>query len=131
MELTKDQYLSYFDASFAKFQETFEKHFNELSELKQTQRELAEHNARLVQTQEKFTENHERLTTTLDQLNDNLTRGISLGEHVVSLFGRIVLVFLVVVVGLGGLIVYIANLEVNYKDFGLHAQPRSTLSDTP
>lgn len=57
------------------------------------------------------------LTTTLRNINVNLERGFKLGEAVVSLFGKITFVFLIVVLGLAGVIVYIAQIEVGYKDF--------------
>lgn len=69
-----------------------------------------------------LTKAQQQLTNSLNNINENLDRGFSLGEKVVSLFGRIVFVFLIVVVALMLFIVYLTNTEVHYRD--IHISPR-------
>lgn len=69
-----------------------------------------------------LTRAQQQLTASLNNINANLDKGFALGANVVSLFGRIVVVFLIVVVALMLFIVYLTNTEVHYRD--IHISPR-------
>jgi hypothetical protein len=101
----------------------WEKHFETLSSLTQSQQSA------IIQT-EKLSEVQTRLASGVEALSESLDNGFKMGEHVVQLFGRVVFVFLAVVVILALVIIWIARLDVSYKDgnFGVghpssHSQP--------
>lgn len=62
---------------------------------------------------EKLSIAQDRLADALEGMNDSLKSGFEMGSNVVKLFGRITLVFLVVVLALGLVIVWIAKMDIS------------------
>lgn len=88
----------------------------DILELKEAEKESAAVNREVLESKKVLTESQKNLNTTLEGISANLHRGFTLGERVIALFGRIVMVFLLVVVGLVGVIVYVTGLDINYGD---------------
>lgn len=75
---------------------------------------------------EKLVTSLQNVATQLESANENFSHFVSLMKLAFRMFGRAVLVFLVVVVALCLVIVYVARMDMDYKDFHIH--PRRGMS---